>query len=423
MKWTLLVPGALLPASVAPEMARAIEAPRLARRLASARSVVDPASVSLRESTEDAAASAPPTTPHWAWLARAFGADGTPPVTGPYAWQAGCMAEHSRVDPDAQRVSAGKMWVARCDPVHMNLARDHFVVTGLGNAPMHTADAQQLLALANEALRGTVPPDPAAPESAPALRLAARAGHWFLLAERRLNLRTTDLDCVLGQSVQDRLPTGADAQRWRVLSNEIQMRWHDCPVNRFREEAGQPAVNALWLHGGGYLLPLRGVPRVRLVAAPGSSEALTVRGWMIAARGGLDDTMDGPLERSPSRPEARPAAALRDGDTLAIHRDLFESFAHQTWETWLDQLIQLQERIEHDLDEAKRRGATDFELVLCGTRQSRTLRLPMHSSWWQRLRGAPRQTAALLQRWLAEAPAPRSAVGRVRAAAAATPPT
>ena len=43
-----------------------------------------------------------------------------------------------------------------------------------------------------------------------------------------------------------------DAMRpWRRLLNEIQMVWHEHPINEMREARGAPPVNGLWLYGGG----------------------------------------------------------------------------------------------------------------------------------------------------------------------------
>ena len=400
MNWTLLVPGALLPPTLAPELVRAIDAPLLVQRLAHAQAVADPAAnVQGLEGGPFAAA----TTPHWSWLARAFGVNSIAPVTGPYAWQAAAIPEVHR-NPIANRVTAGKLWVARCDPVHMAIARDHFVVNGLGNAPLQAHEAQALMAQANAALRDMVPGDPVASDDSPALRLASRGGRWFLLADQPLALRTVDLDRVLGQSVQDCLPSGADARRWRQLANEIQMLWHDNPVNAERENAGQPTVNALWIHGGGYWRPLEGVPRVRLLAAPGSNEALTVRGWIQAGGDGDNPAGDAaPTRKARRQNTPAPSGELRDGDTLAIHRDLFEPYAQQAWESWLNELLQLQQRIEQDLQEARERGALRFDLVLCGATQTRTLRLPLQDPWWRRWQRPTHDPAALLRRCLTEA--------------------
>jgi hypothetical protein len=348
MKWTLLVPGALLPAALAPELARAIRAPLLVQHLLGA-----------QRGPELAAGEHSDGAPHWSWLARAFGQATEPPVTAPYAWHADGPGDAATRD----------CWIAHCEPVHMAIARDHFTVTDLGDDPLQTAEAARLFELAGEAL---------APPADAGLRFAERGGRWFLLSERPLDLLTFGIDTVLGRSAHERLPAGADARRWRVLSNEIQMRWHASEVNAAREERGARAVNAVWIHGGGRWHPLPGGTVGALHADPGGAEAEILRGWMHAA------------------------GAHKGRDALSLHRGLFAAHAHQAWESWLGQLDALALQIDRDLASARAAGARRFELVLCGAQTARSLALPLDRSWWTRWRGAPRDPARLLQRLLGE---------------------
>lgn len=53
-----------------------------------------------------------------------------------------------------------------------------------------------------------------------------------------------------GRPLADWWPTGDAMRAWRRLANEIQMTWHDHPVNTAREARGLPPVNGLWLYGG-----------------------------------------------------------------------------------------------------------------------------------------------------------------------------
>ncbi len=54
-----------------------------------------------------------------------------------------------------------------------------------------------------------------------------------------------------GANVFDNLPLSKTKTNWRALSNEIQMLLHEHPVNTQRAAAGIPAINALWIWGGG----------------------------------------------------------------------------------------------------------------------------------------------------------------------------
>lgn len=53
-----------------------------------------------------------------------------------------------------------------------------------------------------------------------------------------------------GQDVGDWWPTGTDWRPWRRLLNELQMVWHDHPVNEARVNAGLTPINGVWLYGG-----------------------------------------------------------------------------------------------------------------------------------------------------------------------------
>ncbi len=363
MTWTLLVPGALLPAPLAPEMARAVQAPQLVHWLATARAVVADGVVLPEDSTA---------APHWAWLVRALGLDDGAIADAPYAWRASAA-------PTAARAADNDAWIARCDPVHMAIARDHFVVTGLDN-PLSDDDARQLLAEANATLA-----ERARQDGTDALRLEIRAGRHYLIAPAALRLRTFALDRVLGQSVQDRLPAGPDARRWRVLANDVQMCWHASAVNAAREEAGWRTANAVWLHGGGHWRPLSSVRAMQLRLPADGAEAAAARGWLAAGHGA-----------------ATPPPA--GGDTLALDRSLFDAHAHQAWQSWLASLPALEARIAAERAAARAAGARSLRLVLCGTHTARSVELPLAAPWWSWRRGAPRQPAALLLRWLAEDP-------------------
>src|SRR5690606_30880361 len=52
-------------------------------------------------------------------------------------------------------------------------------------------------------------------------------------------------------SLEDWWPQSEDVRPWRRLLNEIQMVWHEHPVNQARAARGALPVNGLWLYGGG----------------------------------------------------------------------------------------------------------------------------------------------------------------------------
>ena len=338
MKTILLVPSALLPETVAAGLR--IE---LAERGAPMRSALRGARhIACWRVPGDAAGTA-----DRQWLMRCFGGDAAPLATAPYAWRTlGAADGGAPPDDDA--------WIAHCDPVHFALAPDHIRMLALDASPLRDDEAAALLALANEA---------AAPEG---WRFAIRGGAWFLHSPESLRIDTVAPEAVFGRPVERRMPAGPDARRWRSVANEIQMRWHASPVNDAREERGAPAVNALWLHGGGRWAPLAAsaIGRIR------GGDAV-VRGWMQAAQ--ATDGVPGP--------------AADAGDTVSIHSELQPAFRRQDWAAWLDALPALGTWLDREIAEVRSRGAREFELVLAGATQVRRYAIGGRPGWWTRWTG------------------------------------
>lgn len=137
------------------------------------------------------------------------------------------------------------LFVARCDPVHLELGRDSLTLADPAQLTITTAEAHALLAaiaplLDAEDLHIEINPD--------------RPGEWLLQGE--LAVRAATMAAVVGQNIDGWFPqnaaTGSDARRWRRILNEIQMTWHDHPVNQARSAQGQPVINSVWLHGGAH---------------------------------------------------------------------------------------------------------------------------------------------------------------------------
>jgi hypothetical protein len=312
MQLTVVVPGSLLPRELASEIARELQAPALTRRLAHAR---------LQDEREID------------WIAtHVFGGPMAPP-TAPYAWAA--LADGG---PTTRAV-----WHA--DPVHIAVGRDTLVLHELPTPP-EPAEADALFAAADEPLR----------EAGWALQRAAQ--RWFLLGDRDWSMSPRSLEAASGHALDTARPDHADARQWARLHNEIQMRWHDHPVNQRREARGELPINALWLHGGGrwrHQPPLRwarvhsGRAELRGVAAAagaivaGADDAIGDRALLV-----WDDA----------------AAAGRTGD----------------WSRWLAAMSAVDRRLD-----TLPRSAT-LEIVLSGHNAARTF-LARPSDWlrpWRR---------------------------------------
>jgi hypothetical protein len=128
----------------------------------------------------------------------------------------------------------------RCDPCHLRLGTDQLVLVDAASFGLDAAEAAALTATLG------------AHFAADGLAFYAPApGRWYLRLPQAPAMTTTPLAAVRAQSIDPLLPRGADARAWHARLNEVQMLLHDHPVNAAREARGEPAVNSVWLWGGG----------------------------------------------------------------------------------------------------------------------------------------------------------------------------
>jgi hypothetical protein len=73
---------------------------------------------------------------------------------------------------------------------------------------------------------------------------------WRVSIPARMALPTASPAALTGQNLNHWWPQQAGARPWRRMVNEIQMAWHEHPVNEARAARGQLPVNGLWLYGG-----------------------------------------------------------------------------------------------------------------------------------------------------------------------------
>lgn len=158
------------------------------------------------------------------WLCRQFGVEGMP--VAPLTLQ-------------ADGVQAGDSYWLRADPVGFQMQQTRMVLQadlGLGEE-----EAGQLCAALNVHFAGDgfqfVAPHPQ---------------RWYLRLTEAPAMHTTPLPQAVGADMHAHLPRGADALRWHVVINEIQMLLHGHQVNQLREQRGEPAVSGVWLWGGGF---------------------------------------------------------------------------------------------------------------------------------------------------------------------------
>jgi hypothetical protein len=81
--------------------------------------------------------------------------------------------------------------------------------------------------------------------------IADRYGDLLCVVDRTITVTTRDPEDVLDRHIENYLPVGADSPRLRQLMSEIEMWLFEHAVNRARAACATPAVNGLWLWGGG----------------------------------------------------------------------------------------------------------------------------------------------------------------------------
>jgi hypothetical protein len=190
--------------------------------------------------------------PGFAWLAAraAFDRQARRPFEGALAGQfglaAGSFGALRLLGEDPGEAAVDGHWLC-ADPVHLRFHHERIVLADAGAFDLADDEAQALAAALNA-------------EFADIGELhVATARRWYL----RLNPAgaafagavdhvAEPLSAVAGRRVDSDLSdTDATLTRWL---NEVQMFLHGHPVNARRERAGLPAVNSLWLWGGGRLV-------------------------------------------------------------------------------------------------------------------------------------------------------------------------
>jgi hypothetical protein len=130
-------------------------------------------------------------------------------------------------------------WLACMDPVSM--AADMRELHLLDDAPALAAEEAS-------ALRRSILPS--LTERGLSLQVGA-PGRWYVAAAEARAFTAAAPAVARAGRIRDELPTGPDAGEFRALGNEVQMLWHDHPVNAERAGRGLAPVNSVWFWGGG----------------------------------------------------------------------------------------------------------------------------------------------------------------------------
>ncbi|HPU52711.1 MAG TPA: hypothetical protein PK359_14215 [Burkholderiaceae bacterium] len=266
----------------------------------------------------------------------------------------------------------------RVTPCHLHLGMDHAMLTDPPQLQLTPAEAQALCA--------TVAPSFAER----GLTLVTPTAHTWFVQGGPWALQTHAWTQASGRNIAAYQPTGAQARDWRRLLTEVQMLWHEHPVNQARATRGLRAVNALWLDGFATAAPPRGTGTV-FADSPVLTGLAAAAGWTIQPLADFHDALpDMPGSSSPDRSPrgaerdpnvANPAPILVDLDHWRASRRLGDlsgwQLAWSQFDNWL---------AAHStaLTQAARRGPV--RVVLTGERRILELSARQPAGWrfWRR---------------------------------------
>jgi hypothetical protein len=134
----------------------------------------------------------------------------------------------------------GDAWWLRAEPCHMRVNLDHLVPMDATLLDVGREEAEALVESLNHHF------------DASGLRFfPLQPERWYARATEPLACPAPPLSRVRGRALAS--PAGSGQAGLHALLNEIQMILHAHPVNESREARGIPAINAIWLWGGGRL--------------------------------------------------------------------------------------------------------------------------------------------------------------------------
>ncbi|WP_296561061.1 hypothetical protein [Pigmentiphaga sp.] len=291
---TLLLPGLLTDAAIAPELARQLSDQPAVRTLVAWLGAARPVQQAFDPFEAGCTA-----REYW-WLHQA----GYRPPDGRYGAGLAPLLAH---DPEAGR----PVWLA--DLAHIQVGRDGLVLTDPAGLDTTRDESEALLAAARPAL-----------DAHGATASAVGTRRWRLDLPEGAAQHTGTPEAVAGAALDAWWPRSPQARPWRKLVNEIQMHWHETPVNAVREARGLAPVNALWLYGGAApWLPDWPAGRPSLLAGGAP--------WLrtLAERDGL-----------PWQPAAGTATAIQAGARVELD-DLAVPERTDDWRGWLDAAARL----------------------------------------------------------------------------------
>jgi hypothetical protein len=142
----------------------------------------------------------------------------------------------------ADGVATGSLAWGLMTPAHWQLGRDHATMIDPGQLGLSDLESHALFDAVHDLFT-----------SEGFVAVWGAAERWYLGRDELEGFATASLDRVIGRNVdawlgETRSPMGRLVRR---LQSEVQLVFHEHPVNEAREQRGEPAVNSFWLSGCG----------------------------------------------------------------------------------------------------------------------------------------------------------------------------
>ncbi|MEA5098690.1 MAG: hypothetical protein VB032_09180 [Burkholderiaceae bacterium] len=217
----IIIPFGLPPAKMAAALIRELRTPALATLVARAN-----AAPRLPEFGPQARV-----LPHGAWLAYQFGLtadfeqNNSPPIATASMQLLGQTPDHG-------------VWFI-LNPVNIQVGANQILLSDQRHLNLSDKESHLLFEVAKPCF-----------DAANKTLLYGSNTVWFVRADDWKALRTSTPDAACGRNLIPWMPQGEMATEWNRLHNEVQMLWHQHPINAAREQRGLEPVNALWLWGG-----------------------------------------------------------------------------------------------------------------------------------------------------------------------------
>jgi hypothetical protein len=195
---------------------------------------------------------------------------------------------------------------------------------------------------------------------------------WYLSLPQAPAITTVSPGVIAGQDIDPHLPHGQDASEWHALMNEVQMLFHQHPVNALREERGAPAINSLWFWGEGALPGT--IPRPDMQVATDYPLAMGLASLTHTPRCDVPASLEELL------------ASTEKASVLVVLDVLEAAMQYREIETWLATLKQLELHWFSPLLEALGDGrVARVEIDPCNGKSYRTTR-KQQRHFWKRVR-------------------------------------